>query len=159
MKGQTLLSLLLVGEIGTSALGADETPHKSAVTRNTVQISGAEIAYTATVAENTISDKSGAPGAAVVTIAYTRDDAPDAAQRPVSVAFNGGPGASSSPLHLNAMGPMIRASDQSKSPGAAQFYREYLQPPGRDGPGLHQSSLHGIQPPAAGHQFQAVGQL
>ena len=105
-----LMSLLL---LGSSALPAEPTPHATAVTRHTVHINGTPIAYTATVAEYLLRDDTGAPGAAVVTIAYTRDGVKNLARRPVLFAFNGGPGASSSPLHMSAMGPVIRVSEKS----------------------------------------------
>jgi carboxypeptidase C (cathepsin A) len=38
-------------------------------------------------------------------VAYTRDDAQDLAKRPITFAFNGGPGSSSVWLHMGALGP------------------------------------------------------
>ena len=38
-------------------------------------------------------------------VAYTRDDVPGAARRPITFAFNGGPGSSSVWLHMGALGP------------------------------------------------------
>ena len=66
-------------------------------------VDGAEVPYDTEVAENIVTDAAGHPGAAVVTIAYLRSDVSDASHRPVLFAFNGGPGASSSPLHSEAM--------------------------------------------------------
>src|SRR3970040_1306747 len=45
------------------------------------------------------------PKAAIFFIAYTRDDAPDKSQRPLTFSFNGGPGSSSVWLHLGVLGP------------------------------------------------------
>jgi carboxypeptidase C (cathepsin A) len=79
-----------------------------AVTRHVGLIGGQSVAYTATVRENFLNGPDGTPDAAIVTIAYVRDGVADSARRPVIFAFNGGPGASSSPLHLNGIGPVIR---------------------------------------------------
>ena len=73
-----------------------------------VHINGAAVPYDTEVAENIVNDASGHPGAQVLTIAYLRNDARDTSHRPILFAFNGGPGASSSPLHMEAMGPMLR---------------------------------------------------
>lgn len=43
--------------------------------------------------------------ARIFYIAYTRDNVPDTAKRPLLIAFNGGPGSSSVWLHLGAIGP------------------------------------------------------
>ena len=82
-----------------------------AVTRHVATLNGQTVHYTATVAEHFVADDKGAPAASVITIAYTRDDVKDAAARPVLFAFNGGPGASSSPLHMNALGPVRRVGE------------------------------------------------
>lgn len=82
-----------------------------AVTHHTVTINGQVVHYTATVAEHFLPDDKGAPAASIITIAYTRDDVKDVGKRPVLFAFNGGPGASSSPLHMNALGPVRRVGE------------------------------------------------
>ncbi len=83
------------------------TPRRAA-TQHTGRFNGETVAYTAVVEDHLVPGPDGRPGASVITIAYTRDDAGDPARRPVIFAFNGGPGASSSPLHL-ALGPMRKA--------------------------------------------------
>lgn len=92
---------------------AETTPHRAAVTHHTTHINGRELSYTATVAEDLLRQKDGSPGAAVVTISYTLDGVADRAHRPVLFAFNGGPGASSSPLHMNAMGPRVHGDESA----------------------------------------------
>jgi carboxypeptidase C (cathepsin A) len=57
--------------------------------------------------QQVLSGADGQPAATISTIAYLRSGTADAA-RPVIFAFNGGPGASSSPLHIEAMGPRRR---------------------------------------------------
>ena len=47
--------------------------------------------------------------ATISATSYVREGVQDRARRPVMVFFNGGPGASSSPLHFGAFGPRKRA--------------------------------------------------
>lgn len=86
---------------------APTTP-RVAVTKHEGVFNGQKVRYTATVAETFLNDASGKPAAAATTIAYVRDGVKDPARRPVMFLFNGGPGASSSPLHMSALGPYKR---------------------------------------------------
>ncbi len=92
-----------------------EREARVAITKHIVHIDGQAIGYTATVAEDIIKDNKGEPGAAIVTIAYTRDGVDDLRRRPVTFVFNGGPGASSSPLHMSGLGPVIRVDPNDRS--------------------------------------------
>jgi carboxypeptidase C (cathepsin A) len=87
-----------------------------AVTKHNGVFNGQKVAYTATVAEYLVDGADGKPGAKVVTIAYTRD-VKDGAKRPVMFVYNGGPGASSSPLHFAALGPMRKAAADAPKDG------------------------------------------
>src|ERR1700678_2465626 len=90
-------------EAGTTAPAA--TPgEKTSKTKQSIQINGKTLAYTAT-AGTLVLQKDEKPWASMFYAAYTRDDAPDAAKRPITFAFNGGPGSSSVWLHLGALGP------------------------------------------------------
>jgi carboxypeptidase C (cathepsin A) len=93
-----------------AAAAAAPAPPRLAVTRHEGMFNGQKLRFTATVAEVFVDDASGRPAAAATTIAYVRDGVRDPARRPVMFLFNGGPGASSSPLHMSAMGPFIRTS-------------------------------------------------
>jgi carboxypeptidase C (cathepsin A) len=86
------------------------TPHAPlvATTHHAGRFNGQQVAYTATVEEHLVADDKGAPVATAVTIAYVRDGVKEPSTRPVIFAFNGGPGASSSPLHAEGMGPRVR---------------------------------------------------
>ncbi len=77
----------------------------ASVTRHTGTFNGQSVAYTATVAETIVPGPEGTPAGSMVTTTYLRQDVPDRPSRPVMFAFNGGPGASSTPLHLGAFGP------------------------------------------------------
>ncbi len=73
-------------------------------TNHSIQIKGKPLAYTAT-AGTLILKKDEKPWASMFYVAYTRDDVPDVARRPITFAFNGGPGSSSVWLHMGALGP------------------------------------------------------
>lgn len=68
------------------------------------EFGGRKLRYTATFQEQALTDSSGRAIATLSATSYTLDGAAKDA-RPVLVAFNGGPGASSSPLHFGAFGP------------------------------------------------------
>ena len=81
-------------------------------TRHTLTIDGRELKYTASTGRIVLRQEvltdgkfdGYQPKAEVFLTAYTLDDA-DAADRPVTFAFNGGPGSSSIWLHLGLLGP------------------------------------------------------
>lgn len=78
---------------------------RTVVTRHSVTIAGQSIPYTATAGTLFLRDDDDDPRAEVFYVAYTRDDAGSSAQRPVTFAFNGGPGSSAVWLHLGTLGP------------------------------------------------------
>ena len=91
-----------------SEKGKDEkkAPEEKAVqTKHTIKLGGQEIKYTATAGTILLKLEDGTPKASVFYIAYTKDDVSDAAKRPLTFAFNGGPGSASLWLHLGAFGP------------------------------------------------------
>ena len=101
-------------QAATTAAAAGPRAPQVAVTKHAGHFNGQAVNYTATVAEYFVNGADSQPGASIVTIAYTRD-VKDAAKRPVMFLFNGGPGASSSPLHMSALGPMRKvAADAPK---------------------------------------------
>jgi carboxypeptidase C (cathepsin A) len=69
-----------------------------------MQVNGKTLNYTAT-AGTLILKKADKPWASMFYVAYTSDDVPDAAKRPITFSFNGGPGSASVWLHLGALGP------------------------------------------------------
>jgi carboxypeptidase C (cathepsin A) len=97
---------------------ADKSPNAAepaddlVTTRHSITIDGAELSYTATTGrivlrrEGHTDDKFDGPQpkAEVFVTAYTVDT-DDPARRPVTFAFNGGPGSSSVWLHLGLLGP------------------------------------------------------
>ena len=78
---------------------------KSSVTRGEVRIGGQVVRYTATAGWLIMKDDGGKPIARFGYTAYTRDGIKDRARRPVTFAYNGGPGSSSIWLHMGILGP------------------------------------------------------
>jgi carboxypeptidase C (cathepsin A) len=88
------------------ANAADSTPQPvAAVTKHVGTFNKQRVQYSASVAETVLDGPDGKPAASMINTAYVRDDVKDRAARPVMFVFNGGPGASSSPLHMSAFGP------------------------------------------------------
>ncbi len=80
-------------------------PSPTAVTHHTLTIENRSIDYTAVAGFLPITDDGGKNLARMFFVAYFRDSQPDLAKRPITFAFNGGPGASSIWLHLGGLGP------------------------------------------------------
>jgi carboxypeptidase C (cathepsin A) len=123
-----LLPLALIAA-AAPALAQTATPApRVAVTHHVGHFNGQTISYTATVEETFLKDAQGTPTASMITIAYTREGVKDPARRPVLFVFNGGPGASSSPTHTQALGPMIRG-DQTLGDQSSGGFHENLTSP------------------------------
>ncbi len=75
------------------------------VTHHTIDVGGKPLAYTARAGTLLLREEDGKKKAAVFYVAYTKDEVTDAAARPITYSFNGGPGSSSVWLHLGAIGP------------------------------------------------------
>ena len=88
------------------------------VTEHTVDIPAGKLAYTATAGTLTLFDQSGERSAAVYYTAYVAKNA-EAASRPITFAFNGGPGAASAFLTLGLVGPRIAEFVGQRSCGNA----------------------------------------
>ena len=87
------------------AADAKEAVPASSVTRHQVTIDGKVIKYTATTGWYILKDPQDKPIARFGYTAYTVDGVKNLALRPVTFAFNGGPGSSSIWLHMGIMGP------------------------------------------------------
>jgi carboxypeptidase C (cathepsin A) len=86
-----------------------------AVTGHLLSLKGRQIAYTARAGTLTLTDAEGGKTAEVFYVAYTLDGK-GAAARPITFAFNGGPGASSAYLQLGAIGPRVLDFGDGRSP-------------------------------------------
>jgi carboxypeptidase C (cathepsin A) len=89
-----------------------------AVSEKEITVGGRKIAYTATAGTLSLFDQSGERSAAVFYTAYVAKGA-DTARRPVTFAFNGGPGAASTYLNLGLAGPRIVDFGPDARDGAA----------------------------------------
>ncbi len=78
---------------------------KLSITQHSIQIEGKKLSYTATAGYIQLKDEAGQPRANIFFVAYSKDGEESRSKRPVTFAFNGGPGASSIFLHLGALGP------------------------------------------------------
>ncbi len=91
----------------------DKKPPEEKVsqTKHSIQIGGKELKYTATAGTMLLKKEDGTPTASIFYIAYIKDDVADSTKRPLTFAFNGGPGSSSVWLQLGALGPKRVAMD------------------------------------------------
>ena len=74
--------------------------------RGHVTVNGKLVNYTATPGTLTIRNDEGEPIASMFYVAYVADRAKGAPERPVTFAYNGGPGSSSMWLHMGSIGPV-----------------------------------------------------
>jgi carboxypeptidase C (cathepsin A) len=85
-------------------------------TRHTVTVAGRPLSYTARAGVLPIRhNDDGSVRANIFFVAYVADRAPNDSPRPITFAWNGGPGANSLLLHLSAFGP--RHLDEGDSAG------------------------------------------
>jgi carboxypeptidase C (cathepsin A) len=77
---------------------------KPSVTHHRITVRGKTLEYTATVAHMPIKNEAGHTEAEMFYVAYTLDNAPTG-KRPLTIAFNGGPGSATIWLHMGCFGP------------------------------------------------------
>ncbi|MGQ9482125.1 S10 family peptidase [Chloroflexus sp.] len=130
-------------------------------TRHSVTINEVEIGYTATTGIIIMKEEAEKDGvsigeqarAGIFFVAYTRDDVTDLRRRPITFAFNGGPGSSSVWLHLGLLGPHRVLMQEEGWP---------LPPPGRLTPNqyslLDVSDLVFIDPVSTGYSRPVAGE-
>jgi carboxypeptidase C (cathepsin A) len=85
----------------------------SSATPHSITIDGQLIKYTARAGTLQLKNDSGAVIGSMFYVAYTKDGA-DARRRPVTFAFNGGPGSSSIWLHMGSFAPVRVATSEAK---------------------------------------------
>ncbi|WP_425487645.1 S10 family peptidase [Mycoplana rhizolycopersici] len=115
-----LLSIAVIAALAVAPLGdvmaQQPAPQQSrsglldllpgdAVTDHVLRRPSSDLPYTATAGTLELRGQDGKVSAKIFYTAYTAKDAP--AERPVTFAFNGGPGAASAYLHLGLVGPRI----------------------------------------------------
>ena len=89
---------------------------KSSTTQGSIVIAGETIRYSATVGDIYLRDDAGEPTARMTYVSYLRDGVGDPRARPVTFAFNGGPGSASVWVHLGAFGPKRAELDAEGMP-------------------------------------------
>ena len=103
------------------ARAADARPAPPAVdnykqTQHTGKFGGQQVAYTATAGTLVLKSAAGKPRANVFFAAYTKDGAA-AGTRPITFAYNGGPGSASVFVHMGLFGPKrVRMGDDGFQP-------------------------------------------
>ena len=104
--GERMMRALFAGRPPTRTCPlTGKDPEKLTESKHKVTIGGQEIRYTARAGVIQLKDAEDKATASIFHIAYTRDDATNAAARPLTFSFNGGPGSSSVWLHMGAFGP------------------------------------------------------
>src|SRR6516165_6246193 len=144
LAARLLLALLVAG--ATAVAVAQEAPHRreapqseqqhpeqrrgdahenllrllpaDAVTEHTVDIAAGKLAYTATAGTLSLLDQTGERSAAIYYTSYVAKGN-GATTRPITFAFNGGPGAASAYLTLGLVGP--RVADLGSDAAAPQL--------------------------------------
>lgn len=86
---------------GVDSIGQERTVE----TRHKIKIGGARVKYTATAGTMHLKGEDGKPRAEVFYVAYTKDRVKDLSTRPITFAFNGGPGSSAVWLQMGTFGP------------------------------------------------------
>jgi carboxypeptidase C (cathepsin A) len=102
------------------AAAAEPSPpkveEKTSKTQHSIQLNGQTIKYTAIAGTMLLKKEDGTPTASIFYIAYTKDDVTDLTKRPLTFAFNGGPGSSSVWLHMGTLGPKRVVMDPEGNP-------------------------------------------
>jgi carboxypeptidase C (cathepsin A) len=92
---------------------------QASVTQHRLSLGGKTLDYAAAAGTLIVRDDDDKPIAAIGYIAYTRRAPKEAGARPVTFAFNGGPGSSSLWLHMGVLGPKrVLVSDPTPTPAA-----------------------------------------
>jgi carboxypeptidase C (cathepsin A) len=124
---------------------------RESVTEHSVELEGGALSYRATAGTVVLRTEEGEPRASVFFVAYTRTD-PDP-QRPLTFAFNGGPGSSSAWLHLGLLGPRRVEVPDGPAPPTGP-YRLLDNPDSL----IEASDLVFVDPVSTGYSRAATGQ-
>lgn len=121
-----LLATLSTGTLQAQHKAADSSANtketdkpQTFVTHHSTRIDGKPLNYTATAGTLELRNDKDEPVALFGYIAYTKDGETDLSKRPVTFAYNGGPGSSSLWLHMGALGPKrVVVNDPDMTPPA-----------------------------------------
>jgi carboxypeptidase C (cathepsin A) len=132
------------------------------ITHHSLTLRGKILHYTAAAGYMLMKDEPGNPQASIFFIAYTLDGKPNDPRRPLTFAFNGGPGSASLWLHLGALGPKrVKMSDEGFLPPQPFQYADneytwleftdlvFIDPVStgfsRPAPGVDKKEFHGVE--------------
>ncbi|MDB5355895.1 MAG: Peptidase serine carboxypeptidase [Phycisphaerales bacterium] len=101
-----------------------QAAEKLSVTEGQVIVNGEALKYKATAGPLVIKDEAGKAKAQMFFVAYEKQPADDAAHRPITFVFNGGPGAAAVWLHLGTAGPRRIALDEDGFAPAPPYHLE-----------------------------------
>ena len=90
---------------GTTGKVPQKPESPPVVTHHQIQVGGRTLSYTATTGKLPIRNSDGVTEGHMFFVAYTLDNPANSGPRPLTFAFNGGPGSASVWLHLGAIGP------------------------------------------------------
>lgn len=123
LRRAALAALFCLTLAAPAAAEGDATPsptlavprERTSITHHTLKLGGTSIAYTATAGTLLLHNDAGDATASVFYTAYTADGKRN---RPVTFAYNGGPGSSSMWLHMGSFGPrrVITANGTTTAP-------------------------------------------
>ena len=94
----------------------EEPEEKVSTTRHSLKLHDETLGFTATAGYMITRDEEKKEKSKIFYTAYIKDGVSDKAKRPITFAFNGGPGASSIWLHFGALGPKKIALDDDGKP-------------------------------------------
>ena len=126
---------------------------RESVTEHTARIGGRPVSYRVVAGTTTLRNDDGEARASVFSVSYTRTGVDDVGTRPISYVFNGGPGSSSTWLHLGLVGP--RRVDMPDGPAAPPVPYRVID---NDASLLDVSDLVFIDPVSTGYSRPAAGQ-
>ncbi len=112
---------MLVGLMAVAALAQDQEKESSekvsaadkpilaeeklSTTEHRARVGGVEIPYTATAGQLVLRGEKGKARANMFFVAYTKSGVTDERSRPITFAYNGGPGSATVWLHMGVLGP------------------------------------------------------
>ncbi len=103
-------------EKGEKAEKAEPPKPEKSVSQHSAVIGGTTVGYTATAGTLIVRNEKDEPWASIGYVAYVKQGA-DPGRRPITFAYNGGPGSSSVWLHMGALGPKrVVVADAAPTP-------------------------------------------
>ena len=117
MPSRSTLAAILLFALSATTLPSHALDAPAEGRPHILQLASGPVPYRATWAATVLKDGTGVEQATISSISYVRTDISNAGPRPVIFAFNGGPGASSSPLHTGILGPrrQIQGADGKRT--------------------------------------------